>query len=221
MKHLLAPLVLLAAHAFGATPPSKALRDCVVESALSTVGTEKIVLKWRAPPSVSVWAAEPEAHEIVAAAVRELQEPLALAKFGISLMAPKTETANIRFIFCSRDVFPQTIKQHDAQPVGDRDWGWYRWWDANRTIYKTVIVMSYEQGSQDTARRRVLRALYFALGPFGRMPVIRTGMAEAKAALLAGKLTTLDREFLIFFYRYLETDTRAVHVRRVFDKHWR
>lgn len=218
---LLILLCLIATSCLSEVPPSPAVRQAVETCSLSPVGSDNRVVRWGTPPSVSVWSDDASAEPIVQAAVGILADALKPAKFGITLMAPRTAQAHIRFVFCRRDVFPQTLKQHNAIPVGGRNWGWYRWWDANRQLERMVIVMSYEQGDAAKASSSVLQALFLALGPSNWMPLPKPADPTAPTLHEAGDLSALDKQFLAFFYAHLHINDKAFEVRRAFDKSWK
>jgi hypothetical protein len=214
-------LFFFALPALAQFPASPALRKAVSACSVSEINGDERVVRWSTPPSVSVWSEDSTVARLVEDAVTQLNTALKPARFGISLMAPNSSAAQIRLVFCRRDVFPQTLKQHGAIPFGERNWGWYRWWDENRKLSKIVIVMSYEQGETLNAKQNILQALFVSLGPPHWLPLPNDPKSAEWKAFDEGKLTSLETQFLPFFYAHLHANDREFEVRRAFDKFWR
>ena len=224
MKTLLILFACLPFYCIAQTPAqTAALRKFAEDVCLKKMsGNDQRVVRYTTSPAISLYnESDPAAKDIFDAAVAEVNEALAPASFALSPSPPRNAEAPIRFVYCTRNQFVQTCKNHHVTPEGTRNWISWFWLDQYHRIERSLVIITFNPAKPEDVARSTRQALMLAIGfgNFTSQPV--PSVLSSSSAERAKILTDYDRSMVSFFYSALQPGQKAFEVRRAFDQYWK
>lgn len=201
--------------------PSAALvKEWAREVALGTEfgGSSKQVARWTDSPSLSVVQGSAADRVHLDALVPVLNQEL--GSTPIDVVADGDESADIRVYFTPLAGFAAIGQQHGF-PIVPGNWGYfYLFWDADRALTKTYVLLATDKLAGDELRHFTFEELTQSLGLATDSDIFPDSIFYANGADGgdATELSALDRSLLRFLYAHTQPGDGQAEFDLAFDQ---